>query len=284
MSGSLITLDGQGQIRDLLFGRGTPFPLVEDGPAWWDRPPARASDIARARRHGSDAPPDLLDSLTLVLEVLVAGDSPEEFQARRDELMMAWGVSAENVALAFRWGGSTRLRFGRTRNASVPSSLVGVGHTAVASLQFVALDPLMYSATEHSGSTGVGEVTGGLGFPHGFPHGFGFASPGTIEVHNGGSVAAPWTATLVGPLVSPRITTINGEGGDLDFAGFTLDAGQTLEIDSAARTVLLGGTASRYGALTSRRWFNLAPGTTTVHLGASAGEGTLTMRWRDAWL
>lgn len=280
---NLITDDGQAQVRDLLFGEGTGFPFVDAGPDWWVKPSTIAADTPRARGDGVVPQFDRLDAATLTPRVLVAADTPELWQARHDELSAAWRTENQTVELAFRWAGRTEFRRGRTRNLAVPSGWVGAANTAVAVLQFVATDPRRYSAVLKSDSTGVGETTGGLAFPHGFPHGFGFASPGVIAVENAGSALAPWVATLTGPLSSPRISLVGG-GGVLELAGFSLADGQQLVLDSAERSVILNGSASRYGALTQREWFDLPAGSSSVQLNASSGSGTLSLSWRDTWI
>ncbi|MGY6501648.1 MAG: phage distal tail protein [Acidimicrobiales bacterium] len=180
-------------------------------------------------------------------------------------------------------GRPARQIMARAIRRSIPMDLrFGLG-AAEATVQWEASDPRMQALVERSDSTGVGETIGGLGFPHGFPHGFGFATPGTVSIQNDGNFPAPWTATLAGPLSSPRIGLV-GNNGELALNGFTLPAGQTLEFDSRDRTVLLNGTASRYGSLTTRRWFDLPVGSSLVQLSASAGDGSLTVRWRDTWI
>lgn len=276
-------VDGQAEIRGLVIGDRTPYPWIGEGPDWWSKPTVRASDILRPRQSGAIATLDLSDPMTLVLTVGIVADSPADFVAKRDALAEAWSTRSEDVELVFQWGGEARVRVGRTRNMSVTAADVAVGDFAVAQLQFVANDPLSYSAEESSDPTGVGSVVGGLEFPLSFPLAFGVATPGAFNAVNSGTAEAPWTATLVGPLVSPKILHV-GKQQALEFNGFTLAAGQTLVFDSAERTVLLNGTASRSGSLTRRDWFTLSPGSNLIQLDAASGSGQLTMTWRSAWL
>ena len=281
-AGDLITVDGQVEIRGLLLGAGTDYPLVGRGPEWWSKPTVRAGDIARPASDGALATLDLSDAATVVLTVAILADDPADFAAKRTALATAWRTASTDVDLVFRWGGVKQLRRGRTRNMAVSAELVGVGDTAEAALQFVATDPLVYDADAQTVTTGVGDVTGGLAFPLAFPLAFGVATPGVVSAVNAGSAPAPWTATLTGPLTSPTVTHV-GLGCTIAFAGLTLAAGEELVVDSAARTVLLGG-ASRYGSLTTREWFSLEPGANTVQLSASSGSGSLAVTWRNASL
>lgn len=282
-AGDLITVDGQAEVRGLLLGAGTAYPFVDAGPDWWSKPGVRAGDITRPGSSGSLMTLDLSDVWAGTLIVAIVADSPADFAAKRTALALAWATTSADTDLVFQWGGTKQLRRGRTRAMNVGSQLVGVGDIAVAALQFVAGDPLVYNAAAQSGSTGIGTVTGGLTFPLDFPLLFGTATPGSVIAMNTGSAPAPWTAVLAGPLVSPRISHV-GQGRALELAGYSLGAGETLVFDSAERTVLLNGVASRYGDLTARDWFALDPGSNMVQLEASSGTGTLTLSWRSASL
>lgn len=64
-----------------------------------------------------------------------------------------------------------------------------------------------------------------------------------------------------------------------------LPAGQWLDIDTRARTVLLNGdpAASRRGQAVGD-WPLLQPGTSTLRFAAAEeSSGTVTARWRDGW-
>lgn len=282
-AGDLITLDGQAEIRGLLLGAGSPYPFIGSGPDWWSKPAVRAGDIPRPGASGSLATLDLSDVAAITFSVSILAASAVDFVAKRTALALAWGTVSADVDLVFQWGGVKQLRRGRTRNMAVVPDLVGMGHTASTVLQFIANDPLVYAAALQSGSTGIGTVTGGLTFPLDFPLAFGTATPGSIAATNTGSAAAPWTAVLAGPLVSPKIVHV-GQQRALELAGYSLADGDTLTFDSATHTVLLNGVASRYGELTRRQWFSLDPGNNVVQLEASSGTGTLTLSWRSASL
>jgi hypothetical protein len=82
--------------------------------------------------------------------------------------------------------------------------------------------------------------------------------------------------------VNPSIT--HQEQGLTLLFNITLAAGDFLVVDSGARSVLLGGTASRYSTLAQPNWFDLSPLTSnTIRFNAASGAGTLTFSYRNAW-
>lgn len=244
----------------------------------------RSGNQERGRDHGSVLGPLYAATRVITVEVTMHG-SPSSLREQVDELAAATALSSLERPLVWVLPGLSTLRRAMARciARSLPIDSAFTAGRAVAVLQFEATDPRTYGNVEESGTTGVAEASGGLGFPHGFPHGFGSATPGTIAVTNNGHAAAPWTATLTGPLTSPSISLV-GTDGELELAGFVLADGQTLELDSRRRTVVLEGTASRSGSLTTRKWFDLPVGSSAVQLAAGAGTGTLELRWRDTYL
>lgn len=147
-----------------------------------------------------------------------------------------------------------------------------------------ALDPRLYSGTIHSGVTALPLIAGGVAFPMAAPISFGDpAGGGSIVVVTTGSAPAPWSARIDGPISQPSIT--HQELGRTLTFDITLLAGEYLLIDSADRTVLLNGTASRYSTLRRPDWFDLYPGPAlnTIRFNGTTGAGTLTFTWQDAW-
>jgi len=276
-----VTAELEWEYGGYLFGAGHPFGLTA-AEGLDDVGDLRDGSVERARAHGRIAGPLFASSRTVTLTGLVRSS---DMRADLDVLAAAFPLSDVLRVLSWRLRGTADVRrvYARVRRRSMPTTLdsVSSGVTQV-TVQFDCPDPRVYSDALRSGSTGVGSVTGGLSFPHGFPHGFGLATPGTVATTNVGSVPAPWVATLTGPLTSPRVSLPDG-GGDLRLAGFVLGDGQTLVLDSAERTVMLG-SASRYGALTLREWFHIPVGGSSVALGAASGTGSMSIEWRDTWL
>jgi hypothetical protein len=117
---------------------------------------------------------------------------------------------------------------------------------------------------------------------------WGGASTGnSFTATNGGTFTTPFTVRFDGPVTNPSIENVTtGEKLKLSAdGGLVLGVGEFVELDTDARTVLLGGTASRYSKLSSdSTWFDLPPGNTTLRfLGTTAGSPTMTVKFRSAW-
>jgi hypothetical protein len=129
-------------------------------------------------------------------------------------------------------------------------------------LTVVASDPLLYAPPVLL-STGLDGVTGtGLVYPLTYPLDYGVpagATPGAVQVPNGGT-APYWPALRIdGPVTNP-VVTVNETGDWVRFNG-SLTAGQWLEIDCQNRRVLLNGQVSQAAKVTfSGRWLVIPVG------------------------
>ena len=283
MAGDLITEDWMMEFAGYAIGGVEPVSIIEVT-GLEDLPSVEQSDIALGRAHGLLAGPMFGRGRTITLVGEIEQGSAASFREAVDAFRSATSLRSDEQALAFRIGmDDPRMVYARVVRRTVPNDQAFSYGLGTVGVQWVATDPRIYSTTLQSASTTPGSSIGGLSFPHGFPHGFGTATSGTLEVTNDGNAGAPWTATLTGPLSSPRIRLL-GLDGELAFSGFDLAAGQTLTLDSLNRSVLLEGTASRYGSLSVRDWFEFPPGGATVGFSASSGAGSLSMTWRDTWL
>lgn len=283
MAGELLTDDWMVEFNGYAMGDDQPVALLEITGVE-DLPEVSQANVNRGRSHGMLAGPMFArDRVITVTGEITQGDA-STFRAAVDALKAATTITSTETELVFRLAqDDARFAWVRPLRRSIPNSQQFAYGVGTVTLQFVATDPRIYSNTLRSGSTSPGTTSGGLSFPHAFPHGFGTTTAGTITAANDGDASAPWTATLTGPLTSPRIQLVDMEG-DLEMSGFELAAGDTLTFDSLNRTVLLNGTASRYGSLTTRTWFEIPAGGATVALYATAGAGTMSLEWRDTYL
>ncbi|MFN0028411.1 MAG: phage distal tail protein [Acidimicrobiales bacterium] len=143
----------------------------------------------------------------------------------------------------------------------------------------------IYADTASEGSCSLPSAGGGLSFPLTFPRTYGaVATGGTILAVNAGSFDTGCTFRIDGPAVNPKIESVTA--GKTLAINITLLVGEFLVIDTQYRTVLLGGTTSRYSSLDSTsRWFSLAPGTNEIAFRAATSTvASLTAVWRSAWL
>lgn len=151
-------------------------------------------------------------------------------------------------------------------------------------LALTAPDPRKYAAAVET-SVGLPLAPAGLPFPVAFPANFGAASGGSVSVANGGTVRTWPVLRIAGRAVNPRVT--NPVTGDELRLAMTVEAGQYVDIDTAARTVLLQGTASRRSVVSvSGEWLPIAPGSASLKFGADVYDASalLTVAVRSAWI
>jgi len=150
------------------------------------------------------------------------------------------------------------------------------------SLSLLAPDPRRYSTDESSTSTGLPQTSGGLSLPISLPVTIGATvSSGVLVAVNAGDVATPVRFAIAGYCPPGATVTHLGTGQQLRFAD-EVPAGRVLEIDTAARTALMDGTASR---TVTGSWFYLQPGINEISFSASAyhPDAELTCTHRSAW-
>lgn len=128
-----------------------------------------------------------------------------------------------------------------------------------------ASDPRAYSQTiETATASGVTAGGGGIEMPVIWPMQFDALSGGLLQVTNLGTVPTPPVFEIAGHAVNPVLQL-----GDqrLVFDG-VIGSGDTLVVDTAARSVVLNGTANRINLLSfeESRWFELPPGTSIIDL------------------
>jgi hypothetical protein len=115
---------------------------------------------------------------------------------------------------------------------------------------------------------------------------------GGMFVTNTGNAPAHWVITLFASMVDPVVTIGTRQMNFSQGAGVTLVTGQTLVIDSLARTILLNGdpNESRYDRVNFEDWnwddLLLQPGSNLVRLQGSGFTqfAALTICWRDTYL
>lgn len=291
MAGELVVAEQQIQLRDWVAGPGTSICWLDQVLDWWGGTPIRDRDIPRMASDGVRGGIDLLGAKTLTGSMLIEGTDNADLLAQIDAFQTAWAPSSEDIPIVVMLLGEKRRRYGRPRRTNVDPFLATrlrrcEGPAVVISFQFEALDPYQYSDAEHSVTIGL-LVPGGTTMPITLPVTLAPSSGGTGSAPNAGTMPAPWTGRLDGPLTNPAITHVE-QNRTLDFdvnGGLDLGASDFVLIDSRARSALLNGTADRRNTLDlGSQWFDLDPGTNTISFAADAGSGSFTITWRDATL
>jgi hypothetical protein len=290
-------LPGQYQIRDLVMGENTEYLVVMDTNPF-NRTVRADQTGPRAWDHGSWSGAEWQEEAVVPLRIFINAssgpsgiDSTAAWLQAHQQLMAAFAPIADvltNIELRFEMGGSEFILFGRPRMVESNLRLIRSGRS-VSNAAFVALDPLVYSGELHT--TGVIPLPiyiSGMSVP--------LLVPFLIETNrigggatlvNAGTALTGLRLRLDGPLSEPSVTLQRSDGlvQTLRFL-LEIETGQWLDVDTAARTVLLNGLpqASQRGqTVVQNGWPLLPPGTSEIRFAASDGSGTLTVEYRDAW-
>lgn len=277
--------DYQLAIGTLTLGAGTDYQL-RGGPEGLGLPDLRTSDTPRPQDHGLFWGSDYFGKRTVTLDVTILGDDPGDAAAKMDALAAVWqppAGSEATVPLTVDLPGQVaRTLDGRPRRAAYNLDNLKAG-IIVATLQYEAADPRLYSA-ETVLSTAAATTGGGRTYNRVYPLVYAAGGTGgTILVTNVGNFASRPILRVNGPSNTPRIENITA--GQFLAANLAVAAGEYLEFDLDAHTVMLNGTASRYGSLVAgSSWWEIAPGANSIRFTSADSAGTLDVHFRSAWL
>lgn len=233
----------------------------------WGSPATTAAWVQKSRAVGAyQSVPPFLQSRTVVLGGLVAALTAQNATDAEDQLIAAftddpsmmqvtepgrgtrWALAARDGEVDTDWRDDLSFRW---------------------SAQVRCPDPRKFGDVL-SASTGLPSTSGGLAFPFTFPVTFpSIVNSGTISLINPGNATGPVSIRVDGPGGGPQITHVGPDGVPEVFATpAELVAGQWVDIDMEAHTVLMNGTSPRP---ISRRGFSgfdptLPDGTPGVNL------------------
>jgi len=190
---------------------------------------------------------------------LVRGPTEDAVSAAFDRLNEAVGF--EDTLLTITEGARSRWCNVRRTDEVLRSDLSPT--VAKWSIQVVALDPRKLGAPI-TASTRLPSSSGGLTIPYTIPYTINSTQvTGQVSLFNPGNETGPVTMRIDGPVTGPVVTHI-GSGLRLVFAAsMTLGAGEWIDIDHEAHTVLAQGTTTRAQYVTSRQWSGLESGQNT---------------------
>lgn len=282
--------EGQVQIRDLVMGAGTRFRMMNEFNPFGIQIRAAGSG-ERAWNHGSWSGAEWAQERVVPMRILIIDEVAQNtagWMLSRHELAAAFrpiGDAVTDVDLRFKLGGVEYLLRGRPRMLEPSTTHIGRGHGFV-DAAFVALDPLIYAGTESSVSTGLTAFTGGLTVSVTVPFSVDATqTSGIASLINEGTADTALLLKIDGPVVQPRVTVERADGvvQTLRF-NLTLNTGEWLDVDTAAKTVLQNGTVNRRG-LTAGDFPTLPTGTHTLRFAAGDynASALVTARWRNAY-
>lgn len=252
----------------------------EDG--WSSGPGVRLELSDRPQRDGAFDAPSFRSARVVTLEGTAVAPDEDARERAKDRIAAVLVDGADLVELAVRERTVTRRALVRLSAGTKVVDTTPVSFDW--SVQLTAPDPLRYGAEVHQASCGLPRPGAGIAFPLVFPLEFGEPADGTLAVTNAGTTVAWPVWTVRGPCTQPVIRN-DATGERLVFA-LSLTEGDVLVVDTAARTVFLGGASRRAALLPTSTWFGLPPGNTTIGFSAfdNTASGTLTVSWRDAWI
>lgn len=250
----------------------------------WEGPASSLSPQRKPRSDGAWGGRGYRQPRTVVASGSVVAPSQALLEDALDRLNAA--VSLSDTVLIVH--GAARDRWAVVRRAGeVLAPLVTPTH-ADWSIQLTALDPRKFGAVL-TGSTGLPSSTGGLTLPLTLPLSIGSTvSRGQVSLFNPGNVAGPVTLKITAPVTAPVVTHVSAATSPraLVFSSsLVLGAGQWVDVDMDARTVLENGEASRSGWVTSRGWSAFQPGWNTWSFAAGVfhADSRLDVTAIEAW-
>lgn len=248
----------------------------------------RSSDLQRVAHAGLVPGADFLGGRSVSLGCSIVAWDQASFSAAIGafEAAFAPGQNSE-LPLKFRIpgmaGGNTALINCRPRKLDVARNDDYFSWASDVAVELFATDPNIYSDILTTASTGMTVPSGGMTFPLVFPLVFGSTgSGGALTVTNAGTAYTAPRFHITGPVTNPTI--LNETTGQSISVAIVLASGDYLDIDTADRSVVLNGTASRYSSLTATQWFSLGPGATNIkYLASISSASTLDVIYRSAW-
>lgn len=255
---------------------------------WQDAPNPRTSFSPRPGEHGAFDGPAFLESRVVTITGCAIATSWTAASQARDIIASVCGDPSLGLStlIVYATGNPTMQALVR-RSAETRTESLGDGILVAFSIILTAPDPRRYSTTLTTQFIGLPQPpTGGLAFPLVFPLDFGGSlAGGEMSLTNAGTMATWPTWQILGPLTGPVITNVT-TGEQLSFdPAFVVPAGQTLTINTDAKTVVLTGI-NRRDTLFAANWFRLLPGTTAIRFTSASGSdpaARLTVSYREAY-
>ena len=225
----------------------------------WGAPGGTLAPQQKPRSPGAWAGNSYAKARPLVLTGTCIAPSAALASLALDRLIDA--ASLDDTRMDVSEGGRSRWSAVRRDGDVLPEWM---GDTAFSySIQVVALDPRKLGAPI-TASTRLPSSSGGLTIPYTIPYTINSTQvTGQVSLFNPGNETGPVTMRIDGPVTGPVVTHI-GSGLRLVFAAsMTLGAGEWIDIDHEAHTVLAQGTTTRAQYVTSRQWSGLESGQNT---------------------
>jgi hypothetical protein len=293
----------QGSFGGLLIGEDTPYGIYKvEG--WADTPVIKSGDMDRSRDQGELGGLDFMGGR----DIIITGDAVSDGTSLQHALEAVGGLMGAQPAEQPLWLQLPNLpllaSMVRPRKNPTPIDIAYGSGLASKILGFHGGDPRLYAAPESAVAT-VPTPIAGVHFNISFPLAFGGGSSvSTLTLTNAGNWETRPVLVLTGPMTNPTIENAT-TGWSLSFVnptetGYTLNAGDTLTIDTDLRTVVYVADGTSVGSprvswlVPGSIWPNpiagiagLAPGSNTIQFtteDSGAVAGTLDVQFASAYL
>jgi hypothetical protein len=242
---------------------------IGDIDGWFGGLSVRSMAAERTIGDGAFDGPIYMGSRRVTVSGMLAAPTPEALQVGMDRIaaVLTSGARGGTLIVDEPTRGLVRSTFcrldsqGRAKRTSALS--------ADWQITLFCPDPLRYGSAR-TVSTGLPTSGGGLAYPLTYPLDYGsLGNTGQLVLSNAGTADAPILFSVRGSL--PQGFELSAAGGRLTYP-VEVPAGQVIDIDTAAGTVLVESTASRRANLTSADWLTVpAGGSLTVQFGSLDG-------------
>lgn len=286
----------------LTIGRGTVlgFQKVEG----LDMPDIRTGDAGRPRTRGMFKGLDLLGGrqITLTGKLVPTVELYDSWEALANATVPG-GVTETPFFFNLPTFG-TLVSMVRVRKRSMPIDLqAAIGNPINVALMFAASDPALYGLTVSQSVSPPPSLTG-YTYPKTYNASYGGgSSAGALSVVNPGNVDCPAIMTITGPCTNPSVTNASIPGAPTLAFNLTLNAGDTLVLDTDMSTATYFTSGSTFGSsrnadrAAGSQWFTIWPangenGTTVAGginqlqflTGDPVATGTLTVQSAPAYI
>lgn len=275
MAGELLTSVGQIQVRDLVIGRGTRYPIDSiEG--------LGVGEVSResTRRPLDDgvsvAGPDTIGDRQVIIHLGINADDADHLAELSDALALAWQPVRAGTIDAVYWRRGVRgkqiIRC-RPGRLPLPEGFWEAHGQSSLPAELWMPDPYLYAIDELS--TPIVLANG--------------ATTLTSNVAVGGTGRTRPIVEIQGPARNPSVTVARPDGTTRAIR-FDIDvqAGQTFVVDVGAKSITLAGVRRMDARAPDHQWPDLLPGINAITFARSGaaltGAGaTATIRRRNAW-
>lgn len=223
----------------------------------WDGTTTPTLQMAqKPRQHGAVAGDSFSSGRVITVRGMIRSNTPEQHSLDRDTLDAA--VTLAPTLLQVSESGRVRWVMVRRQDQVLFKRI----NRWTSNFSFlVASEDWRKFGTPMVGATFLPSTSGGLTIPFTIP--FTISATlvtGQVNLTNPGNTQGPVRMRIDGPCTGPIVTHV-GSGHALAFASsLVLAAGEWLDVDMEAHTVLANGQSSRAGYITSRGWSAFDPG------------------------